>query len=75
MHQDAYGNTGERLAARHGVRRCLTVGAAEISFVHEPAMAHNQKAAILAGPLDVLENRIELLNVQTRFLLDFIGHR
>ena len=75
VHQDAHGNTGERLAAGHGIRSCLTVGPAEVSFVHKPTMPHNQETSILARSLDVLEGLIEFLNVQTGFLPDFIRHR
>jgi hypothetical protein len=58
--QNAERETREALPDRREVCGCFAMPSAEIFFIDEPAVAHDQQAAVLRGPLNEFESFIQL---------------
>ena len=77
LEHDADGHAGERFSARSQFRQRFAIAATEIAFVNELSVTHDQKSAVLAGLLNVVEGLIQLGGVDARCLpnLGGVGQR
>ena len=73
MQHDAAGNARERLANRGHGGDGFAIAAAIIFLINQPAMAHYEQPAVLAGARGVFKRPIKLLSVHTRDLKDLGG--
>src|SRR5713101_5970138 len=67
LHHDAHRDARQSLSEGGHFGQRLAIPAPEISFVDEISMADDQKAAVLAGSLDVLKSVVQLLDVNSRY--------
>ena len=59
VQENAEGDTGERLSARRPIGRDFPIAKAEIFFVDEPSVLHDQQAAVFGGCGRALKSLIE----------------